>query len=116
VRRIAPGGALAAVALGAAVAETLRVVRPGGRIVVPEFCRPRERVWPAIFGFYLQRVLPIVGCAVSGHPGAYAYLAASVARFGSPEALARRFAAAGARRATVARPAGDVAALVIVRK
>jgi demethylmenaquinone methyltransferase/2-methoxy-6-polyprenyl-1,4-benzoquinol methylase len=65
-----------------AMRELRRVVRPGGRIAVLEFFRPKR----ARFFFdklYNARVLPLVGWAVTGDRDAYRYLPASIAGFRS---------------------------------
>lgn len=68
--------------LGKAMAELRRVVRPGGRIAILEFFRPRKK--RAFFdGFYNARVLPLVGRMVTGDAAAYRYLPESIARFRS---------------------------------
>jgi demethylmenaquinone methyltransferase/2-methoxy-6-polyprenyl-1,4-benzoquinol methylase len=100
----------------AALGEMARVVRPGGRVAVLEFCRPRGRLWPAIFGFYFRRVLPIVGRILSGHPSAYRYLQRSVDAFGDPEHVACRLAALGLRPVSQRRLFGGVAALTVADK
>jgi demethylmenaquinone methyltransferase/2-methoxy-6-polyprenyl-1,4-benzoquinol methylase len=65
-----------------AMAELRRVVRPGGRIAILEFFRPRKK--RAFFdGFYNARVLPLVGRMVTGDAAAYRYLPESIARFRS---------------------------------
>jgi ubiquinone/menaquinone biosynthesis methyltransferase len=66
--------------LPVALAELRRVVRPGGRIVVLEFFRPaRTRAfWD---GFCTNRVLPILGWAISGDRAAYRYLPDSIQAF-----------------------------------
>lgn len=66
----------------AAMREMARVVRPGGRIVVLEFCRPRVPVLGSAYLFYFRRVLPRLGRWVSGSDnGAYQYLPDSVMKF-----------------------------------
>ena len=63
-----------------AMTELRRVVRPGGRLVVLEFFRPRKE--RAFFdGFYNARVLPLLGRMVTGDAAAYRYLPDSIARF-----------------------------------
>ena len=39
----------------------------------------------ALYRFYLNRVLPLVGRAVSRHNAAYGYLPASIGAFASPD-------------------------------
>src|SRR5215468_3817840 len=71
----------------AALREVLRVLRPGGRLVVLEFSLP-SGVLGAAYRLYFERVLPWIGGLVSGDRGAYAYLPASVGRFPSVAAFA----------------------------
>lgn len=81
--------------LNAGLREAARVLRPGARFVVLEFTTPRFALLRAVYLFYLQRVLPAVGRAVSKHTDAYSYLPESVLGFPEPEALAAKLAAAG---------------------
>lgn len=99
-----------------ALAEMFRVLRCGGRLLLLEFCRPRGRLWPAIFGFYFRRILPIVGRVASGHQGAYTYLPASVERFADPTELVARLRDVGAVEAATQRLPGGVAAVTTARK
>jgi len=79
----------------AGLREFRRVLRPGGVAVVLEFPPPPKGVFGRAFRFYFTRVVPWLGGLVSGRPGAYAYLPASVMAFPAPEALAERMRAAG---------------------
>ena len=68
--------------LEAAYAEMVRVLRPGGRAVVLEFGRPRNRVARGFYEFYSNRVMPLAATLVSGDKtGAYRYLPRSVVSF-----------------------------------
>src|SRR5438105_1885853 len=81
--------------LDGALREVYRVLSSGARFVILEFTTPRNRVMRALYHFYFQRVLPLVGGVVSGHPAAYRYLPASVAQFPAEEELAARMREAG---------------------
>ncbi len=70
------------------LAEMLRVLRPGGRIVVLEFSRPRRFPFKQIYFFYFRRILPLVGRTISRSKDAYTYLPDTVMRFPEGEAFA----------------------------
>jgi demethylmenaquinone methyltransferase/2-methoxy-6-polyprenyl-1,4-benzoquinol methylase len=73
------------------IAEMVRVTRPGGRVAILEFSRPRHWLFGRLYRFYFRRVLPAVGQLVSrSRDDAYHYLPASVQEFPDGEALAER--------------------------
>ena len=85
--------------LDAGLVEFRRVLRPGRRLVVLEFTTPPNPIVRATYLFYFNRVLPVIGRIVSGHPWAYSYLPASVRDFPGPEGLSERMRDAGFREA-----------------
>jgi demethylmenaquinone methyltransferase/2-methoxy-6-polyprenyl-1,4-benzoquinol methylase len=67
--------------LEAATREQLRVLRPGGRLTVLEFFRPRGLFSRTFHACYNRTVLPVVGWAATGNLGAYLYLPRSIGAF-----------------------------------
>ncbi|MCJ7603890.1 MAG: ubiquinone/menaquinone biosynthesis methyltransferase [Desulfobulbaceae bacterium] len=67
--------------------EMYRVLRPGGKLLILEFSRPRNVIVKPVYSFYLNTVLPKVAGVVSGDKEAYEYLASSIAEFYEPEEL-----------------------------
>ena len=68
-----------------ALAEVLRVLRPGGRFVMLELGIPRNPVVRAAYKFYFTRIMPLIGRGISKDKAAYRYLPASVLEFPKPE-------------------------------
>ncbi len=79
----------------AALAEFLRVTRPGGRLVVCEFSQPVHAGFRTVYTEYLMRALPPIARRVSSNPDSYVYLAESIRAWPDQAELARRVAAAG---------------------
>ena len=95
----------------AALAEMLRVTRPGGRLVVCEFSHPTWAPWRTVYVEYLMRALPAVARKVSSSPDAYVYLAESIRAWPDQPALAVRLARAGWTGAQWRNLSGGIVAL-----
>jgi len=67
--------------LAAGLRQIHRVLRPGGKLIVLEFSRPRVFPVKQLYAFYNRFILPAVGKLVSGDSGAYTYLPESIAVF-----------------------------------
>lgn len=78
-----------------ALREMLRVVRPGGRIVVCEFSQPTWQPFRTVYVEYLMRALPKVAGAVTKDAGSYEYLAESIRAWPDQEGLGRVLLQAG---------------------
>ncbi len=81
----------------AALAEMLRVTRPGGTLLICEFSHLPGRRLDAFYSRYLAAALPLVARRLSGSGDAYKYLAESIADWPARSELARWIAAAGWR-------------------
>lgn len=78
-----------------ALAEMLRVTAPGGRIVVCEFSHPPSAAFAGLYGFYNDRILPVVARAVSSNADAYDYLNESIRDWPDQATLAAWMRGAG---------------------
>ena len=63
------------------LAEILRVLKPGGKLVVLEFSKPTSAVVKAVYNFYMKVVTPNVGKIFSKNRNAYQYLDESIQQF-----------------------------------
>ena len=81
--------------MDAACAELLRVLKPGGRLAILEFAVPTLPVFSGLYGWYVRRVLPLIGRALSKNDSAYAYLPASISAFATPDEFVKILRLAG---------------------
>ena len=69
------------------VAELVRVLTPGGRLVILEITQPRRPPLSIFFSVWFDRAVPLLG-TLAGDRDAYSYLPDSVKSFPPPEGLA----------------------------
>lgn len=58
-----------------------RVLRPGGKVVVLEFGRPRLPLFAQLYRLYSKYVMPLIGGLLTGDRAAYRYLPETASRF-----------------------------------
>lgn len=78
-----------------ALAEMLRVTRPGGSLVIAEFSQPTFAPWRTVYTEYLMRALPAIASKVASNPDAYVYLAESIRAWPNQDQLAAWISGAG---------------------
>jgi demethylmenaquinone methyltransferase / 2-methoxy-6-polyprenyl-1,4-benzoquinol methylase len=61
--------------------EMKRVLKPGGKLVVLEFSKPKQSVVKGLYNLYMRLVAPRIGKLVSKNGDAYKYLNDSVQKF-----------------------------------
>ena len=93
-----------------ALHEMLRVLRPGGRLMVLEFSRVWQPLAP-LYDAYSFKVLPVLGKLVSKDADSYRYLAESIRVHPSQEELASMMRAAGFERVDYFNLSAGVAAV-----
>jgi demethylmenaquinone methyltransferase/2-methoxy-6-polyprenyl-1,4-benzoquinol methylase len=106
--------------------EMVRVVRPGGRVVVLEITTPTRAPLSLFYKLWFDRVVPALGRIAGSAIGssrqrerssqvtiadAYAYLPSSVKRFPAPAVLAAEMERAGLREVSYVLTAGGIVAI-----
>jgi demethylmenaquinone methyltransferase/2-methoxy-6-polyprenyl-1,4-benzoquinol methylase len=90
--------------------EMVRVVRPGGRVVVLEITTPSRPPLSYFFELWFDRAVPALG-RLAGDAAAYSYLPSSVRRFPGPRELAALMWRLGLREVRYVLTAGGIIAL-----
>jgi demethylmenaquinone methyltransferase / 2-methoxy-6-polyprenyl-1,4-benzoquinol methylase len=81
--------------IDSALKDSLRVTKPGGKIVIAEFSHPSNSIFRFIYLNYLMKAIPIISKKISKNPDAYVYLAESIRAWPNQEGLASKMRDAG---------------------
>lgn len=79
----------------AALASVYRVLKPGGRLIVLEFCEPTLWGFRQLYDLYSFHVLPVMGRLIVGDGNSCRYLAESIRAHPDQETLKRMMEQAG---------------------
>ena len=70
--------------------EMLRVAKPGGRLLVLDFGKPRHPVWRRLYFGYLRRIVPFFGKIFCGDSQTYAYILESLNHYPAQTGVAAK--------------------------
>ncbi len=79
----------------AAIRSMLRVLKPGGRLIVLEFSHPTDPITEKVYDFYSFNLLPKIGKWVADDEDSYRYLAESIRMHPKQDELKRMMEDAG---------------------
>lgn len=94
-----------------ALASMYRVIRPGGRLLVLEFSRPRTQLLASAYDAYSFNVIPRLGKWVADDEASYRYLVESIRRHPPQESLRQSMLAAGFATVKIFNLSGGIVAL-----
>ena len=98
------------------LADMLRVLKPNGVAAILEFSKPKSFPAKQFFGFYNNKLLPLIGKTVSKDPRAYTYLPESIAAFPEGEEFITILEKVGYRNCSRKTVSGGVASIYLGQK
>lgn len=94
-----------------AIASMLRVLKPGGRLLVLEFSKPRNQLFSRVYDQYSFKLLPLMGKLITNDSESYRYLAESIRMHPDQETLKAMMEETGFARVTYHDMTGGIVAL-----
>jgi demethylmenaquinone methyltransferase/2-methoxy-6-polyprenyl-1,4-benzoquinol methylase len=94
-----------------ALRSMLRVLKPGGRLLVLEFSKPGSELLSKAYDTYSFRILPVMGRLVANDSDSYQYLAESIRMHPDQETLKGMMEEAGFSRCEFHNMTGGIVAL-----
>jgi demethylmenaquinone methyltransferase / 2-methoxy-6-polyprenyl-1,4-benzoquinol methylase len=96
--------------------EIIRVLKPGGHLVIIETSQPENRILRFLFHFYLRFIAVPIGGLISGQYGAYKYLAHSARTYFNSEELGNILIHAGFKSVQCKPKLGGISTLYLAEK
>ncbi|WP_096086066.1 bifunctional demethylmenaquinone methyltransferase/2-methoxy-6-polyprenyl-1,4-benzoquinol methylase UbiE [Agaribacterium haliotis] len=94
-----------------AIKSMLRILKPGGRLLVLEFSKPQNALLEKAYDTYSFRLLPLMGKVVTNDADSYRYLAESIRMHPDQESLKELILDAGFHSCTYHNMTGGIVAL-----
>ena len=98
------------------LSESLRVLKPDGRLLILELTRPENRFIFFLYRLYLTKIIPFIGWIASGKREAYSYLAKTIMTFLDRDMLIEKIKAAGFKHVEYKKKTFGIAAIYICIK
>ncbi len=87
--------------LQSGISQMYRVLRPGGKIAILEFSKPKAFPFKQVYNFYFNYILPKLGGMISKSKNAYTYLPESVKHFPENDAFTAYLHKAGFKQTKI---------------
>ncbi|MDH1264098.1 MULTISPECIES: bifunctional demethylmenaquinone methyltransferase/2-methoxy-6-polyprenyl-1,4-benzoquinol methylase UbiE [unclassified Pseudomonas] len=94
-----------------AIRSMLRVLKPGGRLLVLEFSKPSSSLLSKVYDTYSFNFMPLMGKLITNDAESYRYLAESIRMHPDQDTLKAMMAEAGFERVTYHNMTGGIVAL-----
>lgn len=75
--------------------ELVRILKPGGTLLVLDFGKPANSLWRAIYFAYLRVVVPMFGLLFCGDAAAYSYILDSLRRYPAQDGVKKLLSDSG---------------------
>lgn len=93
---------------GAGLVEMLRVLKPGGKLLILDFGKPDFAPWRAAYFTYLKLFVPLFGKIFCGNSATHAYILESLKKYPAQRGIAAMLAELGCREARIENLLGGV--------
>ena len=91
--------------------EMIRVLKPGGKLYILEFSKPKKGLFSWSYGLYSKKILPSLASIFTKEPRAYTYLPDSIQAFPSGEEMIKELESASLKNTSSRRLTGGIATI-----